>query len=253
MRLSASVSGALLALPLLLAAASARAAEEPPACPPTAQPALSLPRFAAAAASPAGVRIITFGSSSTAGAGASEPRRAYPPQLEERLGRALPGVSVTVVNRGTSGEDVIEMLQRLDREVLGRNPDLVVWQVGANAALRRMDPARFRENLRAGIERLRAAGVDVVLLDNQRAPVIVAQPGHRDYDGILAEVAAAVPGVRLFSRGALMEAWGEAGVPPSALISADGLHHNDRGYACLAEALAQALLAGLPERTLAAR
>jgi lysophospholipase L1-like esterase len=237
----------------LAAAPPARAAAEPDPCPPTAQPALVLPRFATAAASPGGVRVITFGSSSTAGAGASEPRRAYPPQLEARLGRALPGVSVAVVNRGTSGEDVTEMLARIDTEVLARAPDLVIWQVGANAALRRMAPAYFRRNLLAGLERLRAAGVDVVLLDNQRAPAIVAQPGHRDYDGILAEVAAAVPGVRLFSRGALMEAWAAAGVPPSALIAADGLHHNDRGYACLAEALAQALLAGLPERALAAR
>ncbi|WP_137126267.1 GDSL-type esterase/lipase family protein [Roseomonas sp. HF4] len=248
----AGLAPALVAAALAIAAPAARAAD-PDTCPPTAQPALALPRFADAATSPAGVRIITFGSSSTAGAGASEPRRAYPPQLEERLGRALAGVSVTVVNRGASGEDVTHMLARIDTEVLARSPDLVVWQVGANAALRRMDPERFRQNLRTGLERLRGAGVDVVLLDNQRAPAIVAQPGHRDYDGILAEVAAAVPGVRLFSRGALMEAWAEAGVPPSALISPDGLHHNDRGYACLAEALAEALLAGLPERALAAR
>jgi lysophospholipase L1-like esterase len=49
-----------------------------------------------------------------------------------------------------------------------------------------------------------------------------------------------------------MEAWTLAGVPPQALLAPDGLHHNDRGYACLAEALAQALLQGLPDGALSA-
>ena len=29
------------------------------------------------------------------------------------------------------------------------------------------------------------------------------------------------------------------------MLHADGLHHNDRGYACVAEALAEAILGGL--------
>jgi hypothetical protein len=152
--------GAAGCLALVLAAAAwpAAAAVDPAACPPTAQPAIAAPGLAAAAASGREVRIIAFGSSSTAGAGASLPRFAYPPRLEAALRRALPGVSVTVVNRGASGEDVGQMLARIETEVLARAPDLVVWQVGANAALRRMDPGRFRQFLLTGLARLRAAG-----------------------------------------------------------------------------------------------
>jgi lysophospholipase L1-like esterase len=62
---------------------------------------------------------------------------------------------------------------------------------------------------------------------------------------MLAESARSVAGVSLFSRGALMDAWAAAGVPNEALLVSDGLHHNDRGYACIADALAAALLAGL--------
>ena len=103
--------------------------------------------------------------------------------------------------------------------------------------------------LREGQARLlREAGIDVVLMDNQRAPRIAAHPGNRRFDAILAEVAAATPGVGLFSRGGLMDGWAAAGVPSDALLVADGLHHNDRGYACLADALARAILAGLPVR-----
>ena len=32
-----------------------------------------------------------------------------------------------------------------------------------------------------------------------------------------------------------MDGWAAAGVPPASLLIQDGLHHNDRGYACLAD------------------
>jgi|GEM_PF-5955753 len=43
-----------------------------------------------------------------------------------------------------------------------------------------------------------------------------------------------------------MQAWARAGVPGGAVPTGDDLRHKDRGSACLAEALAAALQAGLP-------
>jgi lysophospholipase L1-like esterase len=51
-------------------------------------------------------------------------------------------------------------------------------------------------------------------------------------------------GVAVFSRAEAMRRWEAMGVPP--LVGADGLHQNDLGYACLAEALAAALVANAP-------
>ena len=51
--------------------------------------------------------------------------------------------------------------------------------------------------------------------------------------------------VPIFSRAELMRTWEAAGVGPLHMLHADGLHHNDRGYACLAEALAESILRGL--------
>jgi lysophospholipase L1-like esterase len=223
-------------------------ADTAPACPPVAVPPIVAPAFAAAIAGGGEVRIVAIGSSSTAGAGASLPWRAYPGRLEARLRAAIPGHAITVMNRGAGGEDAANMLGRMERDAIAERPDLVIWQVGANAALRSMDREPFARFLREGLERLRTAGIDVVLMDNQRAPRIAARPGHRDYDAMLAEAAAGVPGVTLFSRGALMDAWAAAGVPNDALLVSDMLHHNDRGYACIAEALSAALVAGLPAR-----
>ena len=218
------------------------------ACPQVSHAPLAAPRLAAALQRGEEARIVAFGSSSTVGAGASEARYAYPAHLEQVLRGAAPGRRITVLNRGMGGEDVVQMLGRIEAEILPLSPDLVVWQLGANAALHGLDPATFGRLLREGLHRFRAAGVDVVLMDNQRAPRIAARPGHGAYDRILAAAAAEIPGVTLLSRGALMDGWAGQGVPNAQLLVGDGLHHNDRGYACIAEALAAALLAGLPSQ-----
>jgi lysophospholipase L1-like esterase len=242
-----------LVLPLLalLAAAPAAGTSMAPApgagCPAAAIPTLSLPALAARVQAAQPVRIVALGSSSTAGAGASSPDRAYPHRLQQELARLWPAVPVEVLNRGVGGEDVIEMLDRLERDVLLARPALVVWQLGVNAALRRLDIAEFRLRLDEGLARMRAAGAEVVLMDSQRGPWTRRAPGREAYDRALAEAAAARDGVELFSRARLMDGWASQGALPEAMLVADGLHHNDRGYACLAEALARAIRDGTGE------
>lgn len=244
---------ALLALGLAAALPRASRAASAESCPVLPQPALRASSFAAAVARGGEVKVVAFGSSSTAGAGASLPWRAYPARLQSLLREALPGHAVTVMNRGAGGEDAVQMIGRIDRDVLAESPDLVIWQLGANAALRGLDPQTFRRLLLEGLARFRQARVDVVLMDNQRAPRIAARPGHGVYDAIMAEAAATQPGVALFRRGALMDALAAQGVAPDSLLVSDGLHHNDRGYACVSEALARGLVEGLPSGTLRAR
>lgn len=251
--------GRILALlpTLLLAAATpatvARAAALPAeaadgaavACPVVPVQPLVLPGFRAALRD--GLRpvtIVALGSSSTSGAGASVPAQAYPARLEAALRAARPGLALRVVNRGVGGQDAPAMAARIEAEVLPERPDLVIWQAGANGALRRADPERFRAAVATGLARLREAGAEVVLMDNQRAPRIAAAPGHERFDAALAGFAGQ-DGVTLFSRGRLMDAWAAAGTPVGAMLVPDGLHHNDRGYACLAEALAASILEGL--------
>ncbi|WP_165585582.1 GDSL-type esterase/lipase family protein [Roseococcus sp. SYP-B2431] len=197
------------------------------------------------------VTIVALGSSSTEGAGASRPEAAYPALLETLLRRALPGREVSVINAGRSGETTAEMLARLDRDVLAHRPGLVVWQAGANEALKDSDPAVFAAQVQAGLGRLDAAGVAVVLMDNQRAPRILQAAGSARFPEILSRLARERR-VALFPRGWLMSAWAEGGLPSAEVLSPDGLHHNDRGYACLAEALAGAVLEAVGVRTMVA-
>jgi lysophospholipase L1-like esterase len=213
-------------------------------CPTVALPALHLPATRAALRSGKPITILAFGSSSTEGSGATTPDRTYPARLADRLRAALPGVPVEVLNRGRGGEDVVEMLARLDREVVAARPTVVIWQAGANAVMKGMDPEAFRGLMAEGIARLQATGADVVLMDSQRAPRILASPNHALFETLMQQLAEATQ-VPLFSRAELMRRWEAAGEPPGRLIGEDGLHHNDRGYDCVATALSRSLATAL--------
>lgn len=231
-----------------------RAAEAAgPACPaPMPGFRLHLPHARAAVHKDGRLLVIALGSSSTEGSQASSPGHAYPAVLGRALAHGLPGVRVEVRNKGIGGQDVVEMLARMRTDVLAARPDVVVWQVGANGALRDADPAEFARKIGEGVALMKDAGIDVVLMDNQRAPQIQRHFRRLAIEGALSAQARA-QGVGLFSRGALMDMWAEAGHPNTEFLAADGLHHNDRGYACVAEALAGVILSDVAPRVSAAR
>jgi acyl-CoA thioesterase-1 len=215
------------------------------ACPPDPSlPPLTLPHLRAAMAEGHQGIIAALGSSSTEGLGASRLSRSYPAALQAELSAALPGWHVAVINRGIAGQDAPRELERLEADVIALRPQLAIWQVGANAALRDADPEAFRRLVLAGVERLHRAGIDVVLMDNQRAPRILAKAGDAALDRVLADVARQ-SGASLFSRDRLMAGWESTGVAPAAFIATDGLHHNDDGYRCMARSLARGILAAL--------
>ena len=216
------------------------------ACPSAKVPALFLPRLKRAIAENHVAAIVAFGSSSTAGWHAADIAHAYPAILQRALSAAIPSSHVAVLNRGIGGQDVLEMVPRIDADVLAAQPVLVIWQLGANGAMRNIPPDMFRNNLLAGVRRIQAAGVDVVLMDNQRAPMVEASPARIRIAQALADVAAET-GAGLFGRGALMDQWREAGHPYDEFVSDDGVHHNDHGYRCVAEALATSIIEGLAE------
>jgi acyl-CoA thioesterase I len=62
-----------------------------------------------------------------------------------------------------------------------------------------------------------------------------------EVDGIIAREAEKRH-VALFSRTGLMREWQAAGAAADGMIGADGLHHTDRGYACVAASLGQAIV-----------
>ena len=225
---------------LLTAAPGAGAAAAAPACPAAPGQALALPHLKAALAAQSPLVIVALGSSSTAGAMASDRADSYPAELQDLLIHALPAAEISVLNRGINGQDAAREDGRMGRDVLAVRPQLVIWQVGANAAARGEDPARFRALVARGLARLERAGVDIVLMDNQRSRRLLASPDNARINAALAALADP-PRVNLFSRDRLMRAWEAGGQALAPFLAADGLHMSDRGYACLAAALARAI------------
>jgi lysophospholipase L1-like esterase len=207
-----------------------------------------LKRFTERLMQRAPVKIVAFGSSSTAGAGASTPENNYPSRLAAELSERFPGTQVQVVNRGVGGEDAREMLARLDRDVRDEQPDLILWQVGTNALLREDGIALEAGVIREGLARMRATGADVVLIDPQYAPKVLKDPDAEPMVALLSLIAAD-NGVPVFHRFALMRQWRELGVPFETSLSPDLLHMNDWSYRCFARNLANALMTSVKEAT----
>jgi acyl-CoA thioesterase I len=217
----------------------------PPAC--AAPPALTriepaLARAAARIEQAKALTIVAVGSSSTAGSGASAPSLSYPSRLEAALKELLPGVEIRVINRGKGGEDAAEELERLGRDVIAEHPDLVIWQVGTNAVLRRDDLETDEVLLRRGVSLLKQGKSDVVLMDMQYAPRVIERRSYAVMQQLIAEIAHHT-GVGLFRRFALMQYWQAQRPESPRMIGADGLHMTDAGYGCLAASLAKALTA----------
>jgi len=205
-----------------------------------------LPHARAALATNQPLIAVALGSSSTRGWMATDIAHSYPALLQRELNEALPKADFAFINRGVGGQDAPEELARLDADVLAVRPQLVIWQVGANGAVHDEAPTLFKQLVVEGITKLKAAGADVILMDNQRSPRILAAPEHGVMDATLREIATET-GVNLFSRGTLMDHWAAAGAPYDDFIAVDGFHMNNRGYACLARAMAEVITAALKQ------
>jgi lysophospholipase L1-like esterase len=226
----------------LLGAAPVHAQES---CPPANDlPIPHLPHTRLALATNQPILVVALGSSSTRGWMASDIGHSYPAVLQRYLNDNVPHASIAVINRGIGGQDAPEELTRMDADVLAVRPQLVIWQAGANGAIRDAPPSTFKKLMQQGVTKLKAAGVDVILMDNQRSPRILASPDHVQVENAMHEVAAAA-GVNMFSRGALMDAWAASGAANEDFVAPDGLHMNTRGYYCLATALGSVIATAL--------
>jgi acyl-CoA thioesterase-1 len=244
---AATVGAGLVLMPLPAAAQDAAAGQRP-ATPQSLAACVAPPHFghfvkplahvAARLRSGQPITIVAFGSSSTAGAGASSPAMSYPSRLEAELLKRFPQAQITVLNRGVNGEEASEMLRRIDLSVIAEKPDLVLWQVGTNAVLRDPDVGDEAPLIHQGLMRFKEAGIDIVLIDPQYAPKVLAKPEAEHMVKLIA-MTAKQDDVDLFNRFAVMRYWhDDQNLPFESFLSPDLLHMNDWSYACVAKLLA---------------
>ncbi len=163
------------------------------------------------------VSIVALGDSLTAGYGLG-PADAFPVRLQAAL--KAKGLDVTVQNAGVSGDTSSGGLERLDWAV-GEGVDAVILELGANDALRGIDPAVTRRNLDTIITRLKEKRI-AVLLTGMLAPPNMGGPFAAAFNPIFPELAA--------KHGVLFDPFFLDGVAADASLNlSDGMHPNAKG------------------------
>jgi len=180
--------------------------------------------------------VVALGSSSTTGFGLFGSGGAFPDVMKRELLRLRPSARIKLINSGHIMDDLPGNVARLDIEVLRHRPDLIVWQIGTNDVVWRGIANNAKEMLSDAVRRLRAANTDVVLLDLQYAPLVLATGRHTRMENIIIEVAREQK-VGHFPRFLLMKRAIEANV--RGLVLWDGLHNSAKGHECIGIALAK--------------
>jgi acyl-CoA thioesterase I len=187
------------------------------------------------------IKIVAIGSSSTFGAGSSSPTNSYPSRLEAELRQHFPGHPIAVVNRGVNGEEATDMLARFATSVIAEDPHLVIWQVGTNSLLRDRPLDVRSKVLQDGIAQLKSQRMDVVLMDPQYVPRVLAKPDHEAAVAQIASIAKEQK-IGVMHRYDMMRHWHDIErLAFETFVTGDGLHMNDWGYNCLATSLGVAI------------
>jgi lysophospholipase L1-like esterase len=189
------------------------------------------------------VKVLAIGSSSTVGVGASAPTATYVARLEPSLEGARKGLDFDVVGRGKSGEVAQGAADRMKKEVEETKPDLLVWQVGTNDAIRHVSLDSFKTCLRTTLAWLADNKIDVVLVDPQYGEALAKDAYYEMVVEAVAEVAREQRVLLVDRFEAMREAQRERGDP--YYLTSDNLHMNDRGHRCMAEQLARSIVGGL--------
>ena len=163
--------------------------------------------------------VLAFGDSITFGTGAGE-NQSYPAVLEGLIGRKVHGA-------GVPAEVSAAGLTRLPSALDYYKPQLLILCHGGNDFLRKLGKQQAAENLRAMVRTARDKGVAVMLI---AVPEPGLMPSPPDFYGDIAKEFS-IP----YEDGAL------AKILRDNELKSDLIHPNAKGYARLAQAVAEVL------------
>jgi acyl-CoA thioesterase-1 len=163
------------------------------------------------------IKMVVLGDSLSAGLGLSA-SAAFPERLQKAL--KSKGIEVDMINAGVSGDTSSGGRDRLDWSVPA-GTEAVLVELGANDALRGIDPSVTRAALTDIVTRLKARGI-AVLLCGMVAPPNYGSDYSARFNAIYPELATsfAVPLYPFFLEGVATNA---------GLNQADGMHPTAEG------------------------
>ncbi len=189
------------------------------------------------------LHILAVGSASNASLGVSSGVKSYHLQITDILQAAFKDVNVEIANRGVGGEVAQTSADRIRGEVALNKPDLLLWQLGTNDALSRVDPEQFADIVRSTIRWVRDSGVDVVLVGLQYTSRFAKDASYDAIRDTLLKIATEekVLYVRRYDAMKFI-AQTRANLH---LMASDNFHFSDLGNQCMAEHVARAMIANM--------
>ena len=183
------------------------------------------------------IRMVVLGDSLSAGLGLPGPA-AFPARLQKAL--KSNGIDVDMINAGVSGDTSSGGRDRLDWSV-PEGTEVVIVELGANDAMRGIDPKITREALSEIVTRLKARKI-AVLLCGMLAPPNYGSEFAARFNSIYPDLSKsfAVPLYPFFLEGVAADA---------RLNQPDGLHPTAEGVDVIVKNIlptVQALLGALP-------
>jgi acyl-CoA thioesterase I len=174
---------------------------------------------ATSAQAKAPLKLVAFGDSLTAGYGVA-PQDAFPVQLELALRRR--GHTIEIMNAGVSGDTASVAAERFDWAIPA-GTDAVIVELGANDALRGLDPKQARAHLSAIMSKLKARNIPI-LLAGMKAPLNWGTEYAATFDAIYPELAKEHSALLypFFLDGVILQ---------TDLNQPDGIHPNSKGVA----------------------
>jgi len=189
--------------------------------------------------------IIFFGDSLTALAGQEAPKehvsKGYVRIVRDALHEKYADKMIKVDWVATGGHTVPDLLKRVDKDVIAKKPTIVVIQIGCNDA-RRIPKETFQSGLEELIDKLRAAGIQVVQcsltsVGEKHDGTNKDDPKLDEFAQVAREVAAAKKVPLNDLRKAFVEHWKRHNPEnkPNGVLTYDGNHFNQAGHEFVAE------------------
>ena len=169
----------------------------------------------------AATTILALGDSLTAGYGL-DPGQSMPDRLQAAL-RAK-GLDVIIINAGVSGDTAAQGASRLEWALTDEVKAAIV-ELGANDALRGLDPVQAETALREILQKLKARNIPTLLLGMKAPPNLGADYGAK-FDGMY-------PKLAIEFGAALYPFYLEGVAAQPELNQADGIHPNEKGLAII--------------------
>jgi len=173
-----------------------------------------------------GENIICFGDSITFGYGVN-PGEDYPSDLAKML-------NMPVINAGLDGDTSSTGLQRIDAEVLEKDPLLVIIEFGGNDFLKKITLGQTMKNIETMIQKIQEKGAMVALVDVRMGFVM------RDYGSQYKRLSRKYQ--TIFTEPAL------SGIITNPQLKSDFFHPNADGYKLIAQRIYRSIIPYLNQK-----